>query len=34
MIRGERMPDPAADDSFKRFMQNEKFLAALKELEK
>lgn len=32
MIRGERMPDPAADDSFKRFMQNEKFLAALKEL--
>jgi tetratricopeptide (TPR) repeat protein len=32
MIRGERMPDPAADDSFKRFMQNEKFLAALKEI--
>ena len=34
MIGGERMPDPAADDSFKRFMKNEKFLAALKEIEK
>jgi tetratricopeptide (TPR) repeat protein len=29
---GERMPDPAADDSFKRFMKDEKFLAALKEI--
>lgn len=34
MIPGERMPDPATDDSFKRFMTNEKFLAALKEIGK
>jgi hypothetical protein len=32
MIKGEQMPDPATDDSFQRFMKNEKFLAALKEL--
>lgn len=32
MITGERMPDPATDSSFKGFMENEKFLAALKEL--
>jgi len=32
MISGEKMPDPATDSSFKRFMENEKFLAALKEL--
>ena len=32
VIPGERMPDPSTDDSFKRFMKNEKFLAALKEL--
>lgn len=32
MIPGERMPDPASDDSFQRFMKNEKFRAALKEL--
>lgn len=32
MIEGEEMPDPATDSSFKRFMQNEKFKAALKEL--
>ena len=32
VIAGERMPDPATDDSFKRFMKNEKFLAALKEI--
>ena len=34
MIEGERMPDPSTDDSFKRFMKNEKFLAALEELKK
>ncbi len=32
MIPGERMPNPATDSSFKHFMQNEKFKAALKEL--
>ena len=32
VIPGEQMPDPATDDSFKRFMKNEKFLAALKEI--
>jgi len=32
MIPGERMPNPATDSSFKQFMQNEKFRAALKEL--
>jgi len=32
MIPGEKMPDPATDSSFKRFMQNEKFKAALEEL--
>lgn len=34
MIRGEHIPDPSTDNSFQRFMKNEKFLAALKELEK
>ena len=32
VLPGERMPDPSTDDSFKRFMKNEKFLAALKEI--
>jgi tetratricopeptide (TPR) repeat protein len=32
VLPGERMPDPATDDSFRRFMKNEKFLAALKEI--
>lgn len=32
MIKGERMPDPWTDDSFQRFMNNEKFVSALKEL--
>lgn len=32
MNEGEHMPDPATDDSFQRFMKNEKFLAALKEI--
>jgi tetratricopeptide (TPR) repeat protein len=32
VIPGEQLPDPATDDSFKRFMKNEKFLAVLKEL--
>jgi tetratricopeptide (TPR) repeat protein len=34
MIPGEQIPDPATDDSFARFMKNEKFLAALKEIKK
>lgn len=34
MINGERMPDPRTDGSFTRFMKDEKFLAALKEIEK
>ena len=33
MIRGEHMPDPATDSSFARFMKNETFLNALKELD-
>ena len=33
VIAGEQMPDPRADDSFTRFMKDEKFLAALKEIE-
>ena len=32
MIKGERFPDPWTDDSFQRFMNNEKFVSALKEL--
>lgn len=32
MIPGEKMPDPAKDNSFERFIKNEKFQAALKEL--
>lgn len=32
MIEGEEMPDPATDDSFTRFMKDEKFLKALKEI--
>ena len=32
MIPGEEMPDPATDSSFERFMNSEKFKAALKEL--
>ena len=32
MIEGEEMPDPATDSSFERFMNDERFLAALKEL--
>ena len=33
MIRGEHMPDPWTDSSFARFMKNETFLNALKELD-
>lgn len=33
MISGEHMPDPRTDGSFARFMKDEKFLAALKEIE-
>lgn len=33
MIKGEQMPDPASDDSFARFMKDEKFLNVLKEIE-
>jgi tetratricopeptide (TPR) repeat protein len=32
MIEGEHMPDPATDSSFERFMKNERFLNALKEI--
>ena len=32
MIEGEIFPDPANDDSFKRFMKDEKFKAVLEEL--
>jgi len=32
MIKGERFPDPWTDDSFQRFMNNEKFVNALKEM--
>ena len=32
VIPGEMIPDPAKDDSFQRFIRNDKFLAALKEL--
>lgn len=32
LIRGEHMPSPATDSSFERFMNNEKFLNALREL--
>jgi tetratricopeptide (TPR) repeat protein len=34
IIPGEEMPDPATDSSFERFMKNEKFLKALKEIKK
>ncbi len=32
VIEGEEMPDPSADDSFQRFMKDEKFRKALKEI--
>jgi Tfp pilus assembly protein PilF len=32
MIAGEVMPDPSNDSSFTRFMKDEKFLNALKEI--
>jgi tetratricopeptide (TPR) repeat protein len=32
MIRGERIPNPATDDSFSRFLKNEKFRRVLDEL--
>jgi tetratricopeptide (TPR) repeat protein len=32
MIKGERFPDPWTDDSFQRFMKDDKFVKALKEL--
>ena len=34
MIPGERFPDPAKDSSFARFADDEKFVAALKEMKK
>lgn len=34
MIPGEKMSDPAKDSSFARFIEDEKFKAALKELKK
>lgn len=33
MIAGEKMPNPANDSSFERFINNERFLTALKEIE-
>jgi tetratricopeptide (TPR) repeat protein len=33
MIAGEQMPSPANDSSFARFMKDEKFINALKEIE-
>jgi tetratricopeptide (TPR) repeat protein len=32
MIKGEHFPDPWTDDSFQRFMNNDKFVNALKEM--
>ena len=32
MIKGETFPDPWTDDSFQRFMKNDKFVSALKEM--
>jgi tetratricopeptide (TPR) repeat protein len=32
MIKGEKFPDPWRDDSFQRFMNNDKFVNALKEM--
>jgi hypothetical protein len=32
MIKGERFPDPWTDSSFQRFMNNEKFVGALREM--
>jgi tetratricopeptide (TPR) repeat protein len=34
MIPGEKFPDPDSDSSFARFADNEKFIAALKEMKK
>jgi len=34
MIKGERFPNPWTDDSFQRFMNNDKFVSALKEISK
>jgi tetratricopeptide (TPR) repeat protein len=33
MIQGEEFPDPAQDDSFQRFLKNERFIALLRELD-
>ena len=32
MIKGEKFPDPWTDDSFQRFMKDDKFVNALKEM--
>jgi tetratricopeptide (TPR) repeat protein len=34
MIKGEQMPDPWTDDSFQRFINDDKFVKALKELKR
>jgi tetratricopeptide (TPR) repeat protein len=34
MIKGERFPDPWTDSSFQRFMSNDKFVNALREITK
>ena len=33
MIPGEKMPDPRRDSSFRKFMGNQEFLAALKAMQ-
>ena len=33
VIKGEKMPDPWKDSSFQRFINNDKFVKALKELD-
>ena len=34
MIKGEHLPDPATDSSFKRLMKSEKFRKAVEEMKK
>jgi len=34
MIKGERLPNPWTDDSFQRFMKNDKFVSALRAITK
>jgi tetratricopeptide (TPR) repeat protein len=34
VIAGERLPDPAEDDSFQRFLKNDRFTSALREMKR